>query len=135
MATVTKTTTTAQPTSTSDPFTGKGYLNALTSASQRGCIIAAGTWYTSGTCATFTAASSGAGFTLSSSKGKCAISAGALTCASSVSAATVFVSVDGRLAAEGEKGFYADAVPVGSVQQKVYTGSRAVEVEFVWQGL
>ncbi|KAK3062586.1 hypothetical protein LTS18_003753, partial [Coniosporium uncinatum] len=135
MATVTKTTTTAQPTGTGGAFAGKGYLNAVTSGSQKGCIISAGTWYTSGTCATFTAASSGDGFTLSSSKGKCAISGGVLTCASSVSAATVFTSVDGKLAADGASEFYADAVPAGSTQQKVYTGSHAVEVEFVWQNL
>ncbi|KAK3062933.1 hypothetical protein LTS18_003077 [Coniosporium uncinatum] len=135
MATVTKTTTTAQPTGTGGAFAGKGYLSAVTSGSQKGCIISAGTWYTSGTCATFTAASSGDGFTLSSSKGKCAISGGVLTCASSVSAATVFTSVNGKLAADGASEFYADAVPAGSTQQKVYTGSHAVEVEFVWQNL
>lgn len=38
---------------------GSGYLNAVTGGAQKGCIISAGTWYTSGTCATFTATPSG----------------------------------------------------------------------------
>ena len=36
-----------------------GYLNAYTGGSQTGCLIGAGTWYTSGTCATYTATPSG----------------------------------------------------------------------------
>jgi ribonuclease T2 len=36
-----------------------GYLNAYTAGSQTGCLISAGTWYTSGTCATYTATPAG----------------------------------------------------------------------------
>lgn len=40
-------------------LSGKGYLNVVSGGSQNGCIIGAGTWYTTGTCATFTATPSG----------------------------------------------------------------------------
>jgi len=40
-------------------LTLKGYLNAYTNGSQVGCLISSGTWYTSGTCATYTAKASG----------------------------------------------------------------------------
>lgn len=57
------TTTTTSPTSTptggGGSFTGSGYLNAYTGGSQDGCLISSGTWYTSGTCATYTATASG----------------------------------------------------------------------------
>ncbi len=55
----TTTTTTSAAAGTGTPLSGKGYLNVVTGGSQTGCIISAGTWYTSGTCATFTAAASG----------------------------------------------------------------------------
>ena len=55
----TLTTSTTASTGTSVAPSGSGYLNAIYSGSQDGCIISAGTWYTSGTCATFTAAASG----------------------------------------------------------------------------
>jgi ribonuclease T2 len=58
--TLTTTTTSAASTSTGTVLSGKGYLNVVTSGTQTGCIISAGTWYTTGTCATFTAAASGA---------------------------------------------------------------------------
>ncbi|KAH6620881.1 ribonuclease T2-like protein [Chaetomium sp. MPI-SDFR-AT-0129] len=140
------------PTSTSKPSTssptssptgtpggnvpsGSGYLNAVTGGSQKGCIISAGTWYTSGTCATFTATPSGSGFTLSSSKGKCAIASGALTCSSSVSSATVF-SYDGtHVTYSGSATFYSTAVPSGSTQATVYTASNSVSLQLTWQAL
>ncbi|KAK1751245.1 hypothetical protein QBC47DRAFT_351239 [Echria macrotheca] len=114
---------------------GSGYLNVVTSGTQKGCIISAGTWYTSGTCATFTATPSGSGFTLSSSKGKCAISSNALTCSSSVSTATVF-SYDGtHVTYSGSSTFYATAVPSGTTQATVYTTSHSVSLQLTWQAL
>ena len=56
---VTSTTTSAPPTGTGTVLSGKGYLNVVSGGSQNGCIISAGTWYTTGTCATFTATPSG----------------------------------------------------------------------------
>lgn len=53
-------TTTTAPTSTSTGTpSGKGFVNVISGGSQTGCIISAGTWYTSGTCATMTATTSG----------------------------------------------------------------------------
>lgn len=94
----TTTTTTAVPTGTGS-FSGTGYLNAITSGTQNGCLISAGTWYTTGTCATYTATASGSGFTLKSSKGACGISSSSFTCGSSVTA-TIF-TVSFRLALHG----------------------------------
>lgn len=78
---------------TSNPgtsFSGKGTLQVTTGGKADGCIISAGTWYTTGTCATFTATAAGSGFTLTSSKGKCGIVNNNLVCGSSVTTATVF---------------------------------------------
>jgi ribonuclease T2 len=75
---------------------------------------------------------SGEGFTLSSSKGKCAISSGALTCGSGASDATVFTASNGNLAYDGSTTFYADALPTGSTQASVHTGSGKVELTITW---
>lgn len=57
--TATTTSTGSSPTGSGTPFSGKGYLNVVTGGASKGCIISSGTWYTTGTCATFTAATSG----------------------------------------------------------------------------
>lgn len=138
--TATKTTAstgTAAPTSTSTgaPFSGSGTLNVVTNGSQTGCIISAGTWYTSGTCATFKATSSGDSFTLSSSKGKCAIANGTLTCGSGVSSATSFSADGANLVYDGDDMFSASGVPSGSTQATVYSGkSHATSLTIEWQG-
>jgi ribonuclease T2 len=44
---------------TGTPYLGKGFLQAYTSDFNKGCLISAGTWYTTGTCATYTATVSG----------------------------------------------------------------------------
>jgi ribonuclease T2 len=53
----TKTTTSggSEPTATGVPFSGKGNMIVSTLNQIRGCIISWGTWYASGTCATFRA--------------------------------------------------------------------------------
>lgn len=53
----TRTTTTggSEPTATGIPFSGKGNMIVSTLNQIRGCIISWGTWYASGTCATFRA--------------------------------------------------------------------------------
>jgi len=118
------------------PFSGKGYLNVAVSGSQKGCIISAGTWYTSGTCATFTAAASGSGFTLTSSKGKCGIVSGTFTCGTGVSTATTFTSSSGKLVAGGNAGWSADSVASGSTQVTVYAGGdHASKLDISWQGV
>ncbi|KAH6717095.1 ribonuclease Trv [Leptodontidium sp. MPI-SDFR-AT-0119] len=128
----TPTTSVPGSTPTGTPYLGKGFLQAYTSGANKGCLISAGTWYTTGTCATYTAATSGSGFTLTSSKGPCDIIAGAFSCAAG-NTAGVFTSIDGSLAYADSTSFYAAAVPVGAVQQKVFTTVDAVAVSFVWQ--
>ena len=130
----TKTTAAPTATSTGAPFTGSGLLNVVTGGSSKGCLISAGKWYTSGTCATFKATASGSGsdFTLSSSKGNCAVVSGAFTCASTVSSGTVFSADGSSLSYDGTDTFYADAVPSGSTQATVYTASHATSLTLQW---
>lgn len=79
------------PTGTGGAFSGKGFLQAYTSGANKGCLIGAGTWYTTGTCAGYTATASGSGFTLKSSKGDCGIVNSIFTCAAGVAASTFTV--------------------------------------------
>lgn len=128
-----------EPTSTSapgTPFSGRGFLNVEVDGAKKGCIISKGTWYTSGTCATFTATSGDDdSFTLSSSKGKCGIIGGALTCGGSVTSGTGFSSVDGKMAAGGNAKWSADKVASGSTQQTIYAGGdHATSFVISWQG-
>ncbi|KAG9248957.1 ribonuclease-like protein T2 [Calycina marina] len=122
------------PTAPAGSFAGSGYLNAYVGSAVDGCLISAGTWYSTGTCATYTATTSGSGFTLTSSKGQCGISSGTFVCASGT-AATVFTAVDGKLAYSEATTFYAAAAPVGTTQQTVYTTSNSVAVTFGWQSV
>lgn len=120
------------------PFSGRGFLNVLVNGAQTGCIISKGTWYATGTCATFTASSSSpsSAFTLSSSKGKCAIISGALSCDASITSPTAFTSVDGNLAAGGNARWSADRVASGSTQQTVYAGGdHASSFAITWQSV
>ncbi|KAK4497358.1 hypothetical protein PRZ48_011809 [Zasmidium cellare] len=127
------TTTTAPGSGPTGSFSGSGYLNVVSGGSQNGCIISAGTWYTSGTCATFTASSSGSGFTLKSSKGNCGVSSGVFTCGSGVSS-TVFTSSNGNLLYSGSSAFSTDSAPSGSTQAKVYSGSsHATKFTITWE--
>lgn len=119
------------------PFSGKGYLNVVTNGRKQGCIISEGTWYTTGTCATFTAASSSDGFTFKSSKGNCAVSDGKLTCGAGVSSASSFSADGSSLAYNGKSSFYADAVPSGTTQGTVYTSNDGHDVSLTikWQSV
>ncbi|KAH8588132.1 ribonuclease T2-like protein [Bisporella sp. PMI_857] len=132
LPTLTSTSTGSLPTVTGAAYSGKGFLQAYTGGINKGCLISAGTWYTTGTCATYTAATSGEGFTLTSSKGPCDIIAGEFSCATGNSAG-VFTSINGFLAYAGHSTFYAADVPSGTVQQKVFTTSNTVEITFIWQ--
>ncbi|KAG8972312.1 ribonuclease T2-like [Tulasnella sp. 425] len=133
-STGTTTTTSSSPTGTAAP--SKSTITATTSSgSSVGCLLSAGTWSTQ-TCATLTATTSGSGFTLTSSKGKCAISSSGLTCSSSVTTASVFtVTSSGGsllLTYSGSTAFTADSVPSGTTQVTLYAGSaRAQDVTLV----
>ncbi|KAL8638154.1 MAG: hypothetical protein Q9228_004663 [Teloschistes exilis] len=131
MTTSTGTPPTSTPTP-GGPFSGKGTLPVTNGGKVNGCIISGGTWYTTGTCATFTAAASGSGFTLTSSKGKCAVANNVLTCASTVTAATVFSAVDGKLAYNGNTSFYTSSVPTGSTQASVSVAQQATALTIGW---
>ena len=122
---------------TGSPFSGKGNLNVITGGSKKGCIISGGTWYTTGTCAGFTASSSGDNFTLKSSKGNCAVSDGKLTCGASVDSATNFSADGSSLVYNGESTFYADAVPSGSTQGTVYSSNAGHDISLTieWQSI
>ncbi|KAF3482878.1 ribonuclease T2-like protein [Arthroderma uncinatum] len=115
-------------------FAGKGYLVVTTRDSQDGCLISSGNWYTTGTCATYTAAASGSGFTLTSSKGVCGMYNGQFKCGSGV-AATVFGSSSGKLSASGKDTFYADKVPSGTTQVPIYTSPHSVPLTVSWQAV
>ncbi|KAG8529073.1 uncharacterized protein KY384_005708 [Bacidia gigantensis] len=132
-------TTTSKPTtsptsSPGNPFSGRGTLQVSTSGQAKGCIISGGTWYTTGTCATFTAAASGAGFTLTSSKGKCGVQGNNLVCGTSVTTATVFTAGGADLAnPSGGTTWYAASVPSGSTQVTVSTAKAATGLVIEWQ--
>lgn len=113
------------------PFSGKGYINVSQGGSTNGCLISSGKWYTTGTCATYTASPSGSGFTLTSSKGACGIGSDhGLVCGSGVSA-TVFTNNNGAVSGS----WVAASVPSGSTQAEVYNdGSKSVAISLVWQG-
>ncbi|KAF5875591.1 putative ribonuclease t2 protein [Botrytis fragariae] len=127
------TTTTATAPGGTGSFSGSGYLEAYVGSTNNGCLISAGTWYTSGTCATYTATASGTGFTLKSSKGTCGISGSTFSCGAGVS--TVFGSSGGYLTYGGSSTFYATATPSGSTQATVYTSSQSVSVKFAWSAI
>ncbi|KAH8655903.1 ribonuclease T2 [Xylariales sp. PMI_506] len=132
-STPTSTTSAPNPTGTGT-FSGSGYINAYYGGQQDGCLISAGTWYTTGTCATYTATASGSGFTLKTSKGNCGVVSGVFSCASGVTA-TVFTASGGKLAYGGSTSFYSSVVPTGSTQATVYTTAKTYSVSFEWQAV
>lgn len=98
--------------------------------------VSGGTWYASGTCATFSAMASGSenGFTLRSSRGDCAITMDSeLMCGSGINEPTVFTAVDGKLAFDGITTFYASQVPKGTTKVSVWTDGGSVELGIVWK--
>lgn len=142
--TATHTTSGAAPTSTSGPFSGKGFLNVRVSGASKGCLISSGKWYVSGTCATYTAeavsgnapraADESSSFTLKSSKGDCGILDGAFACGSGVEKGE-FSADGGQLLYEGSANFTADGVPAGTKQVSVYADDgHTVVLDVQWQG-
>ncbi|KAL8926558.1 MAG: hypothetical protein Q9208_002885 [Pyrenodesmia sp. 3 TL-2023] len=130
------TATTAPPAPTpGNPFTGKGTLPVTSSGTTNGCIISAGTWYTTGTCASFTATASGSGFTLTSSRGKCAVANDVLTCSSSITSPTVFSTSNGKLAYSGSTSFFTGSVPTGSTQAQVSVAQQATTLTIGWRSV
>ncbi|KAL1296798.1 hypothetical protein AAFC00_004427 [Neodothiora populina] len=127
-------------TSTGSTFSGKGYLNVITSSgATEGCLISGGTWLASATCATYTVNSvTETTFTLKSSKGYCGIVSNAFTCSSSVtsSSATVFVGDGSYLESGAGDTWSADSTSSGSTQVSVYsTGSHSVQLRIQFQSI
>lgn len=152
----------ASPTSTSPPFTGKGFLQvhvledeeSTTSGSSvsaageaKGCLIRLGTWYTSGTCATFRAQPDVVDpghaplFSLASRANPCAVdpTTGKFQCTRSSAVQGIFSS-DAHdpsvLAYQNRTTFYADRVPGRFDKVDIYAndgdGSRQVQLEIHW---
>ncbi|KAL8886545.1 MAG: hypothetical protein Q9215_005767 [Flavoplaca cf. flavocitrina] len=115
------------------PFSGRGTLPVTSGGKTNGCIISGGTWYTTGTCATYTATASGDGFSLTSSKGKCAVSNSVLTCSASVTDPTIFTAVADKLAYDGATDFYTNSVPTGSVQAAISVQQQATTLSIGWK--
>ncbi|KAJ5727490.1 hypothetical protein N7493_005310 [Penicillium malachiteum] len=133
-----KTTTThgSEPTDPGTPFAGRGNLMVSTLNQRRGCLISYGTWYTSGTCATFHADEKSDGtFTLRSSKGPCSFDEGSFTCGDDVHNPSQFTAKDEKLSFEGKTAFYADKAPKGWTQSKIYPDAEghAIEIEITWR--
>lgn len=146
-------TQTVEPTSTSTtaPFTGAGFLQVHMNGTPKGCLISDGTWYTSGTCATFHAEDDPSEaaedeeeekgpkdrvFTLTSSKGPCGFISGALACGRNVGKQDIFsVGEGGFLALKKNTTFFAESVPGHAHRAKVFSeqGERELKLQVEWQ--
>ena len=144
----TTTTQTVDPTSTSTaaPFTGAGFLQVIANGTPKGCLISDGTWYTSGTCATFHAEDDPSEvteegtkdhvFTLTSSKGPCGFIDSALSCGRNVGKQDIFSAGEGGfLALKKNTTFFAESVPGHAHRAKVFSdqGEREIELKVEWQ--
>ncbi|OJK05180.1 hypothetical protein ASPACDRAFT_74698 [Aspergillus aculeatus ATCC 16872] len=131
----TKTTThnPSEPTSPPGaPFQGRGNLMISTMGQKRGCIISRGAWFSSGTCATFTAKKTSDDlFTLHSSKGNCGFAKDIFTCGGAVHKAQEFSVDDGKLAYNGNSTFFADKAPKGPTKSKVFASQEDHQIELV----
>lgn len=154
-ASPTRTVTSATRVPTAPPFTGKGHLQvhvlddapARSSAHEKGCLIRLGTWYTSGTCATFQAQPDVVDpghaplFSLSSSYSPCLISpaTGRFECNRSSAVQGIFAADPKHptvLSYQNRTVFYADRVPGRFEKVDIYAddggGARQTELEIHW---
>ncbi|KAJ0424216.1 ribonuclease T2-like protein [Aspergillus carlsbadensis] len=125
-----------EPTGTGTPFIGKGNLVVSSMGHQRGCITGRGTWYSSGTCATFNGKKiSDDAFTLETRKGGCAFKDDVFTCGSQVSSPVEFSIEDGKLSFNGNTTFYADKAPKGNVQSDIFASEKdhPIELSIGWR--
>lgn len=111
------------PGSTNTTTTTSGTTGTLTLSGQSGCIISDGTWFTSGTCATFTIGEATfGGVTLTSSKGPCNVVNGALSCASGNTAAQ-FTQSGTSILYNGEAKWSGDHVPASQERVSIVPGT------------
>ncbi|KAJ9285492.1 hypothetical protein DTO021C3_6884 [Paecilomyces variotii] len=129
------TTTSAPSDPTRSPSNGRGHLQVYTLNQKRGCIISKGTWFSSGTCATFRINRASDGFTLQSRKGHCAFYRDIFSCNNRVRNPTVFTTIDGKIAYNGNTTFFADKAPKGPTQSKIFASNdeHPIELSIKWQ--
>ncbi|KAF7596425.1 ribonuclease T2-like [Aspergillus hancockii] len=132
----TKTRGPSEPTKTGTPSTNRGNLIVQTKGQRRGCIISHGTWFTSGTCATFRAEkASDKTFTLRSSKGECSFEKDAFSCGPQITNPVEFSIQDGELSYRGNTTFFADKAPKGRVQSQIFASeeNHPIELTITWK--
>lgn len=102
------------------PETGRGYLEVIPSGSSSsdGCLISDGSWFKSGTCATFHVSESTGGVSIRSSKGKCGVRDNKFHCGGSVSGD--FEMQGNKLSFGGSTIFSAEEEPSGNRRVPVY---------------
>ncbi|ORY89106.1 ribonuclease T2-like protein [Leucosporidium creatinivorum] len=123
------TSTTSAPGSTSTAPSGKVFVNVISGSSTKGCLISTGKWMIGATCAGYTVSGSGSSITLTTSKGSCGIVSGAFTCGSGVSATNFSKDSSGNLVYSSNSQFHASAVPSGTTQVSVVTGTAAQSIK------
>ncbi|PLB52893.1 ribonuclease T2-like protein [Aspergillus steynii IBT 23096] len=128
----------SEPTAPSKPFTGRGNLVVSTLGQRRGCLISRGTWFTSGTCATFRVKKTSdedTSFTLRSSKGACAFEDDVFSCGPHITSATEFSADDNKLSYGGNTTFFADKAPKGPVKSTVFASEadHPIQLEISWK--
>ncbi|KAL2842361.1 ribonuclease T2-like protein [Aspergillus pseudoustus] len=124
------------PTGTGTPFIGRGNLVVSSMGHQRGCVISRGTWYSSGTCATFKGKKiSDTSFILETRKGGCAFEDDVFTCGSQVPTPAEFSVEDGKLWYHGNTTFFADKAPKGKVQSDIFASEEdhPIELSIGWR--
>ncbi|GAA5827978.1 hypothetical protein JCM11251_005675 [Rhodosporidiobolus azoricus] len=114
----------------------KTFLNVEREGNQEGCLISKGTWYTTGTCATYylypvdeavTAIAEGVEFRMTSSKGPCSLDTNSqLVCASGNTASTFSMDANNALTSDGSSAWYAASVTSGSTQVNVATVENTI---------
>ena len=121
------------------PFEGRGTVAVLVDGDEQGCLISDGSWFVSGTCATYTARRTDDGrVRLSSRKGNCGVAGedGVFKCGHWIKDGTAFGFNESALT-HGEDGvFYAGQVPRRHKKEQISAArgdAEDVEVKLVWQ--
>ncbi|RAO64456.1 uncharacterized protein BHQ10_000468 [Talaromyces amestolkiae] len=126
-----------EPTDPVEPRRGNLRVYTGDDQQQRGCLISHGTWFTSGTCATFKAKDVTGGFNVQTRRGSCGFVKDVFTCGHQIRNPALFeISEDNKLTYSGNTTFFADKAPKGHVQSKVFAhggnGEHAVELSIAW---
>ncbi|PRT53763.1 Ribonuclease T2-like [Wickerhamiella sorbophila] len=102
----------------------------LKPSGQPGCLISDGSWFTSGTCATFKVTETVGGVSVSSSKGPCGVDGqGKFQCGSSVSSSDFTLDENNNLVYGGSDAWSANSQPSGQSRAAVYSGSGSINFQ------